>query len=160
MPARSPPPRPSSASLTVAAAESNESSSHRSHSYRKHYRRRSTNSHTRLASYIPGQEEYKDHSGDSSLSSDMTGSSDLEMDNIHENGWLEDDEETGLTSQERKERRKRKRKQSRLDRRVADGNITTTEEDVAKQTLIRNSLINALLIGLWYGRLPIAVSRC
>ncbi|EON65512.1 hypothetical protein W97_04750 [Coniosporium apollinis CBS 100218] len=79
-----------------------------------------------------------------------TGSSDLELDEMHSDDALEDDEETGLTGVDRKARSKRKRRNTRLDERVAVEGITKEEKDIARQSLIRTSLINALLIGLWY----------
>lgn len=78
-----------------------------------------------------------------------TGSSDLELDEMHSDDALEDDEETGLTGVDRKARSNRKRRNTRLDERIAGEGISKEEKDIATQSLIRTSLINALLIGLW-----------
>ncbi|TKA78889.1 hypothetical protein B0A49_01654 [Cryomyces minteri] len=75
----------------------------------------------------------------------------MEMDNLHSDEELVDDEETGLTGRDRRKRRRRKRRNTRLDERIL-GNVEITkgEEKLATQTLLRTSLINCLLIGLWY----------
>ncbi|KAL2358392.1 triose-phosphate transporter family-domain-containing protein [Cryomyces antarcticus] len=75
----------------------------------------------------------------------------MEMDNLHSDEELVDDEETGLTGHDRRKRGRRKRRNTRLDERIL-GNVEITkgEEKLATQTLLRTSLINCLLIGLWY----------
>ncbi len=88
-------------------------------------------------------------------SSDMTSSDDFEMDPLHSDNDLNDDEETGLTSAERAKRRTQKKKRSRLDERIAGTasgayNITKQEDQAATQQVARNVIINALLIGSWY----------
>lgn len=71
------------------------------------------------------------------------------------------DEETGLTHAERRKKQRRKRRNTRMDERVLasgrgrehsdlDGTHTTAATRLVKATLLRNLLINALLIGLWY----------
>ncbi|KAF1983516.1 TPT-domain-containing protein [Aulographum hederae CBS 113979] len=90
------------------------------------------------------------HSGDSDAAS-MTSSEDHELDEYRSDEGLEDDEETGLTGKERERRRRRKQRNTRLDGRIAgDLNITKEAEKVADQSIIRHSVINALLICSWY----------
>ncbi|GAB7347618.1 hypothetical protein MBLNU459_g4491t1 [Dothideomycetes sp. NU459] len=83
-----------------------------------------------------------------------SSSSDWEMDDMDDSltgNELEDDEETGLTQQERTKRKKRKRRNTRIDERIAEESIITNEEKrLASQTFLRASLINAILIALWY----------
>ncbi|KAK7532829.1 triose-phosphate transporter family-domain-containing protein [Phyllosticta citribraziliensis] len=64
---------------------------------------------------------------------------------------LTDDEETGLTSKDRRKRRRRKRRNTRLDERIAsDVTISKEEEKIATATFVKASLINTTLIALWY----------
>ena len=105
----------------------------------------------------PAASAHNEHA-DSSASVDNpreTGSgaesSDFELDDMLSDEGLEDDEETGLTGTERGNRRRRKRKNARLDQRVAgDIKFSEDEDKTATRTVIRASLINASLIGLWY----------
>jgi solute carrier family 35, member C2 len=84
-------------------------------------------------------------------STDRSGGSELEGDNAEDDSGLEDDEETGLTAGERRRRRTQKRRNTRLDDRVAgEMKITKEEEKIANRNVIRASLINVTLIGLWY----------
>jgi len=79
--------------------------------------------------------------------------SDREMeDSRSDDEGVEDDEETGLTHTERKKRRRRKqKKQQRLDERiVGDGDGRSPEERLAAASMFRDTIINVLLIGLWY----------
>lgn len=110
-----------------------------------------TKSHKRSQSArIPEEEEGKP-SGEESDYSAGPSSSDLEMDDMRSDEELDDDEETGLTHADRRKRRRRKRKNTRLDERVmGDGKITKEEERLATATMLKTSLINGLLIGLWY----------
>lgn len=91
----------------------------------------------------------------------------VEMDNAEsEDETLADDEETGLTEPERKKRTLQKAKSARLDAQVSgaasirsgmsgvsaasEGSMGTTEEKLVKPTLIKNIILNSVLIGLWY----------
>ena len=75
----------------------------------------------------------------------------------HELGLLgsdvegEDDTETGLSREERRKHIKRKRRRDGLDSRIA-GTTDITKDDAreADKHVLRNLLINAGLIGLWY----------
>lgn len=78
--------------------------------------------------------------------------SDLEMDDyLRSDEELDDDEETGLTHQERRKRRRRKRKNTKLDERiVGDNDDGKAEVRLANATLMRIYFVNACLICLWY----------
>lgn len=60
----------------------------------------------------------------------------------------EEDEETGLT------RKRRRRRRTSSDLNILSSDTTTAdrkaEEKLATATLIKNTVINVLLIGLWY----------
>ncbi|KAF2487413.1 triose-phosphate transporter family-domain-containing protein [Neohortaea acidophila] len=84
---------------------------------------------------------------------------DLEMDVIRsDDESMVDDEETGLTPTQRKQRTRRKTMNSRLDGQVSGavsmrsvpGSNGTTDEKLVTTTLLKNVLLNAVLIGLWY----------
>lgn len=75
----------------------------------------------------------------------MTESEELEMDEIES----EVDEETGLTIEERQRHIGRKRGHDDLGARIAGGGSTTKNES-ADRTVLRDLLINGALIGLWY----------
>lgn len=77
-------------------------------------------------------------------------SEDLEMDNLTDDG-LQDDEETGLTGKDRGRRNSKRRRNTLLDQRIAgDVKITAEEKKEADQNVLKNSVINGILIGLWY----------
>ena len=79
-------------------------------------------------------------------------SSDEELDG-RDGRSLDDDEETGLTENERHRRWKRKRRINTLDSRIVglDGRqLSAMEKDLMNQSILRKSIINAGLIGLWY----------
>jgi solute carrier family 35, member C2 len=63
---------------------------------------------------------------------------------------LHDDEETGLTGRDRRRKQKKRRHNTALDNRVAGEAITAEEKKEADQNVIKKSLINILLILLWY----------
>lgn len=63
---------------------------------------------------------------------------------------LHDDEETGLTSQDRRRKRNKRRRNTRLDQRIARDNLTDEERKQADQNVFRQLVINGVLIGLWY----------
>lgn len=77
-------------------------------------------------------------------------SEDVELDDLSEDG-LQDDEETGLTGKDKGRRKRKKRRNTLLDQRVVgDVKITDEEKKEADQNVVRNLLVNGLLIGLWY----------
>lgn len=82
---------------------------------------------------------------------DMSTSDDVELDDLSEEDNLQDDEETGLTGDGRNRRKRKKRRNTLLNQRVAgDVLITAEEKKEADQNVIKKSLINGLLIALWY----------
>lgn len=63
---------------------------------------------------------------------------------------LTDDEETGLTQQDKIKRTRRKSRKASLDQRVAeDGNMAKSIKKLADINVLKRSAINAILIGLW-----------
>jgi solute carrier family 35 protein C2 len=110
---------------------------------RKHRRKRS-------AGITEGDERGSASDSDHSDSS-KTDSTDFELDDMASDEGLEDDEETGLTGQDRQQRRRRKRKNRRLDQRIVeDDKYKKEEEKLANQSVIHSILINTLLVCLWY----------
>jgi solute carrier family 35 protein C2 len=81
---------------------------------------------------------------------DMSTSEDVELDELSDDG-LQDDEETGLTGKDKGKRKRKRRRNTLLDQRIAaDVAITAEEKREADQNVVKKSLINGLLIGLWY----------
>ena len=81
-----------------------------------------------------------------------SSSSSFEMSAMHSDDDVEDDEETGLTHTERKERRRRKHNKTHLDERFAgsDAAWKAEESKIARATMLKNIIINTILVGLWY----------
>lgn len=78
-------------------------------------------------------------------------SSDVEMDNMHTDDEMSDDEETGLTHTQRKKRRRRRRRSTRLDERVVNSEDKAhATEEIARASIVRSYAVNAVLIALWY----------
>ncbi|KAK8144745.1 Triose-phosphate Transporter [Beauveria asiatica] len=64
---------------------------------------------------------------------------------------LHDDEELGLTAQDRARKQKQRRKFTRLDQRIArEKNLPIDEREQADQSVMRRLMINGGLILLWY----------
>ncbi|TVY84209.1 putative transporter [Lachnellula suecica] len=79
-----------------------------------------------------------------------TASEDVELDDLSDDG-LQDDEETGLTGKDKGRRRQKRRRNTLLDQRIAgDIKITDEEKKEADQNVFKKSLVNGILIGLWY----------
>lgn len=95
------------------------------------------------------QEELK--TGDGADDDDTRSTSEnLELDDLSDDG-LQDDEETGLTGKDKSRRKKKRRQNTLLDHRIAgDIKITDDEKKEADQNVLKNSLVNGILIGLWY----------
>ena len=83
----------------------------------------------------------------------------LELDEMRSDEELDDDEETGLTEGQRKQRTRRKEQNAQLDGHVSgaasirSGGVESTrtaEEKLVSATMLKNTIINALLIALWY----------
>ncbi|KAG9248526.1 triose-phosphate transporter family-domain-containing protein [Calycina marina] len=92
------------------------------------------------------QEESKPGDGGDTSSNDR-----LELEDLSEEDGLQDDEETGLTGKNRAKRKRRKRRNTLLDHRIAgEAQVTAEEKKEADQNVLKRSLVNALLIGLWY----------
>jgi solute carrier family 35 protein C2 len=63
---------------------------------------------------------------------------------------LHDDEETGLTTKDRRRKKQKKRRNTLLDQRIARESVTAEEKREADRNVLKQSLINVTLIGLWY----------
>ena len=63
---------------------------------------------------------------------------------------LHDDEETGLTRKDRQRKRRKRVRQARLDQRIVPERISAEERKKADKNVVRQLMINILLIGLWY----------
>lgn len=82
--------------------------------------------------------------------SDESTSEDMELDQLSDDG-LQDDEETGLTGKDKDKRKRRRRQNTLMDHRVAaDIKITEEEKKEADKSVVKNLLLNGMLIGLWY----------
>lgn len=93
----------------------------------------------------PSDEEYV-----SDFSSRST-SDDVELQHIASEDGLTDDEETGLTRKDKRNRKRRKKKNTLLDQRiVGTGKMSRQDGNSADKNVLRASLINALLIASWY----------
>ncbi|CZT00987.1 related to vanadate resistance protein Gog5p, member of the triose phosphate translocater family of membrane transporters [Rhynchosporium agropyri] len=78
--------------------------------------------------------------------------SDGELDDLSDDG-LQDDEETGLTGKDKGKRKNKRRRNTLLDQRIAGEVkvvISDEEKKEADQNVVRKSLINGLLICMWY----------
>ena len=63
---------------------------------------------------------------------------------------LHDDEEAGLTGGDRRRKQHKRHRNTQLDQRVAQETVTEDERKEADRSVIKNLLINATLIALWY----------
>jgi hypothetical protein len=81
----------------------------------------------------------------------MSASEELEMEDLASDAGSEADEETGLTAKESRKYLQKQRQRVQLDARIA-GNTTITKEakKLADQHVLKDLLVNAMLIGLWY----------
>lgn len=81
-----------------------------------------------------------------------SASDDVELNDLSDDDDnLEIDEETGLTGRDKSRRKRRRRRNTLLDQRIAgDVKISEEERKEADQTVFKSSLINGLLICLWY----------
>ena len=97
----------------------------------------------------------KDRTLNQSPSSSSEG---MEIDKAASDCELTDDEETTLTKQDRSRRRRRKKSNTSLTKSIAGIDKTSRHErKLADLKVLKNSAINALLIGLWFvhcGALP------
>ncbi|TVY57281.1 putative transporter [Lachnellula cervina] len=123
-----------------------------------HRRRRSTLLNTTDISSARGKASAKRNDlqeepkvGEVADDDDMKSTSDeVELDDLSDDG-LQDDEETGLTGKVKGRRKHKKRQNTQLDHRIAgDIKITDEEKKEADQNVFKRSLVNGILIGLWY----------
>lgn len=71
---------------------------------------------------------------------------------------LRDDEETGLTSKEKKKREKKRRRNTRLDQRIArEKNLSADEKRELDKGIAKRIAINLVLVLMWY-LLSLAIS--
>ncbi|EER41646.1 solute carrier [Histoplasma capsulatum var. duboisii H88] len=104
------------------------------------------------------QEEEQDHlltgtgpKSDRSRHSSFAESEVLEMDFLASDDDLNDDEETGLTAKERRQRWKQRRRHRReLDARIVEVKISEDGRRLADRAVVKRLGLNAILIGSWY----------
>lgn len=108
-----------------------------------------------------GKNSLQEEDGQERPSLEESTSEDMELDNLSDDG-LQDDEETGLTGKDRGRRKQRRRRNTLLDQRiVGDVKVTAEEKKEADRDVLKKSLVNALLIGLWYTfSLSISIVSC
>jgi hypothetical protein len=63
---------------------------------------------------------------------------------------LHSDEETGLTTKDKRRKKSKKRRNTLLDQRIVRESLTAEEKREADQSVVKKSLVNITLIGLWY----------
>lgn len=84
------------------------------------------------------------------ISDDASFSSEIELDPLVGENNVIDDEEVGIATNERTKRQWRKRRKTRLDERVASITHATKDGDQTADTaVVKRSLVNVVLIGLW-----------
>ena len=97
-------------------------------------------------------QKHQDSSDDSHFSSfsSPSTSDDVEMNHLSADEGSTNDEETGLTKGDRKRRRRRIEKNTLMDERVAgEVRMPLSNRMSADISVIRRSLVNVVLIGLW-----------
>lgn len=99
----------------------------------------------------PKQVAYlSDDESESDFSSRST-SDGVELHHIASNDGLTEDEESGLTWTDKRNRKRRKTKKKLLDQRIiGSGKASRHDGNLADKNVLRASLINALLIASWY----------
>lgn len=73
-----------------------------------------------------------------------------ELDDVFSDEDLHDDEETGLTRNDRQRKRRKRRRNTLLDNRIARDKATAEERKEADQGVVRSLVVNGILILLWY----------
>lgn len=97
-----------------------------------------------------GKSSLQEEDGQERPSLEESTSEDMELDDLSDDG-LQDDEETGLTGKDKGRRKQRRRRNTLLDQRiVGDVKVTAEERKEADRDVLKKSLVNGLLIGLWY----------
>lgn len=107
-----------------------------------HNRHRSPS--VRNAAGIDGSKISEEGSSGEPLRLDETDAGGLTDEDLH------DDEETGLTSKDRRRKRRKRSHNQRLDQRIVREKISQEEKKEADRNVLRTLLINVALIGLWY----------
>ncbi len=94
---------------------------------------------------------YSSDDGHGSDFSSRTTSEDLELDHLTAEDPFSDDEETGMTKKDKRNRKRRRKKALRMDERFA-GNVKASRPNKksAYSEVYKAWLINALLVALWY----------
>lgn len=83
------------------------------------------------------------------LSLEESTSDEVEMGHLPDDGL--DDEETGLTGKDKSARKQRRRRNTLLDQRiVGETTVSAEERKEADQNVMKKSLVNGLLIAMWY----------
>ncbi|KAI9720617.1 MAG: hypothetical protein M1812_002797 [Candelaria pacifica] len=109
------------------------------HPRRQRWRRRNTS-----------EEEGKYSEGDDTMldRSSRSTSEDVELNSMSDDSA---DEEMGLTGKSRGDRRRKRRKYTQLDGRIAgESKVANDVHKQADQSVVRKSVVNAILIGSWY----------
>lgn len=98
-----------------------------------------------------GTSESKSELDDDDPASSMSSSEEHELGPLDSDVEMDDDEESGLSKHERRKFLKSKRQAHTLDARIA-GTAGLSQDEVrqADQSVLRNLLINAALVGGWY----------
>ncbi|KAL8725837.1 MAG: hypothetical protein Q9181_006269 [Wetmoreana brouardii] len=110
----------------------------------------------RKVSQAPGEgdrkhTDYTSDDGQGSMFSTPSASEDVEMERMPSDDGLTDDEETGLTGKDKRKRKRRRTLNTQLDERVAGTmGAPASGWSLADRNVIKASLVNALLIALWY----------
>ena len=99
----------------------------------------------------PDKENQSSSESEDGQEASMSESEEHEMDDLASDAGSEADEETGLTAKESRKHLQKQRQSVLLDARIAGNTTITTEaKKLADQHLLKDLLVNALLIGLWY----------
>ncbi|WYZ34865.1 hypothetical protein EsH8_I_001141 [Colletotrichum jinshuiense] len=109
----------------------------------------SSNTHQRNPSRNRGNLLDEPKISEEDLGATPSSSKDVDDDSFSDED-LHDDEETGLTKKDKKRKKQKKRHNTRLDQRIVRGELSAEEKKEADQNVFRRSLVNVVLILLWY----------
>ncbi|TDZ12998.1 putative transporter [Colletotrichum spinosum] len=123
-----------------------------------HRRRRSSLMQSAVSSHGHSRVPSRSHQGgnlleEPKISEERDGpspSASKDADDSFSDEDLHDDEETGLTKKDKKRKSNKRRHNTRLDQRIARGGVTADEKKEADQNVVRKSMVNVVLILLWY----------
>ncbi|TLS28829.1 hypothetical protein PpBr36_00770 [Pyricularia pennisetigena] len=118
-----------------------------------HRRRRST--HTSPTTRSRGPDDRKLHGVADDRDTEIQSGRRMDTDDDDDSGIsdedLHDDEEAGLTRKHKERKRDKRRRNTQFDQRIVrGGTISEEEKREADKNVMRNLVINAVLIGLWY----------